>query len=276
VKPKATSAPGFSSALYMMNGRMLFLRRGIVSVAHRHHAIQICLGLDGPIDFFDAAGHARRSRSFLVDRNCRHTIAADAGRHAFVFVEPELAVARRIRSRHLPAGGIAEIDVVAWADFHDTLIACHERRMADAEIYGLLDGLLHCLAGTPETIQALDDRVARALRWLAQTGEEPSPAELARRVALSEGRFQHLFRTHVGLPLREYLLWRRLMVASRMIAEAGSLTRAAHHAGFADSAHFSRTFRRMFGVTASDIVKATGLRGGLALHVLADRPTDRD
>jgi len=31
-----------------------------------------------------------------------------------------------------------------------------------------------------------------------------------------------------------------------------SITEAAHAAGFADGAHFSRTFRRMMGFTPSD------------------------
>jgi AraC-like DNA-binding protein len=34
-----------------------------------------------------------------------------------------------------------------------------------------------------------------------------------------------------------------------------SLTEAADAAGFADSAHFSRTFRAMFGLTPSQILK---------------------
>ena len=33
-----------------------------------------------------------------------------------------------------------------------------------------------------------------------------------------------------------------------IIAGGSPLTRAAHEAGFSDSAHLSRTFRRMFGV----------------------------
>ena len=39
--------------------------------------------------------------------------------------------------------------------------------------------------------------------------------------------------------------------AVEAIAAGVSLTEAAHEAGFADSAHFSRTFRRMFGVAAA-------------------------
>jgi AraC-like DNA-binding protein len=38
-----------------------------------------------------------------------------------------------------------------------------------------------------------------------------------------------------------------------MYASGAALTEAAHGAGFADSAHLSRTFRRMFGISAASL-----------------------
>ena len=40
----------------------------------------------------------------------------------------------------------------------------------------------------------------------------------------------------------------------RTIAAGCSLTEAAHDAGFSSSAHLSSTFKRMFGLTASDLL----------------------
>ena len=38
-------------------------------------------------------------------------------------------------------------------------------------------------------------------------------------------------------------------------AEGRSLTESAHHAGFSDSAHFSRVFRRYFGLPATTLTR---------------------
>ena len=56
-----------------------------------------------------------------------------------------------------------------------------------------------------------------------------------------------------GLPFRTYLLWQRLTKAVELFAAGSTLTDAAHDAGFADSAHLSRTFRRMFGIAADSL-----------------------
>ena len=48
------------------------------------------------------------------------------------------------------------------------------------------------------------------------------------------------------------------MRALELFVEGASLTDAAHGAGFADSAHLSRTFRRMFGINAASLVVAGG------------------
>ncbi len=72
----------------------------------------------------------------------------------------------------------------------------------------------------------------------------------------SGGRARRRFVRDVGLPIRTFQLWRRLLVAVAASARLDA-TSAAHLAGFADLAHFSRTCRRMLGYSP------TALRSGL-------------
>ena len=50
------------------------------------------------------------------------------------------------------------------------------------------------------------------------------------------------------------MLWMRLNVAIQFAMAGQSWTEAAHAAGFADSAHLTRTFRRMFGMNPAALV----------------------
>ena len=54
-----------------------------------------------------------------------------------------------------------------------------------------------------------------------------------------------------GTALRPYILWRRFLRAWALVQRGDSLSTAAHDAGFADAAHFSRTSSRMFGFPPS-------------------------
>ena len=97
--------------------------------------------------------------------------------------------------------------------------------------------------------------VRRVLRHLRQAPPETdtSLAALAEFTGLSPGRFMHAFTETVGIPLRPYLRWLKLERAAAALAGGASLGEAAYGAGFADAAHMSRTFLRMFGVSPSEV-----------------------
>jgi len=101
--------------------------------------------------------------------------------------------------------------------------------------------------------RSLDDpRLERALAALDQqlTGKVSAQA-LAQAAHLSLSQLERLFCDQLGLPVRRLVLWRRLRIALQLALAGGTLTDAAHGAGFADSAHFSRTMKQLFGVTAA-------------------------
>ncbi|WP_255229867.1 AraC family transcriptional regulator [Pseudoalteromonas sp. HM-SA03] len=109
----------------------------------------------------------------------------------------------------------------------------------------------------------LDPRIDRVLAQLdacfnAQTCLKPSHFSantIAESLYLSPSRFLHLFTEQVGIAWRPYVLWRRLICSVVAIQQGNNLTQAAMLAGFADSAHLSRTFKRQFGITPTEALK---------------------
>ena len=100
----------------------------------------------------------------------------------------------------------------------------------------------------------LDVRLTKALAVLeADLEGSPSLRRLSNDVQLSEGRLSRLFHREMGMPYRPYRRWRRVQQALSLLERGANLTEAAIGAGFSDSAHFSRTFRQLFGVTPSAI-----------------------
>jgi AraC-like DNA-binding protein len=75
--------------------------------------------------------------------------------------------------------------------------------------------------------------------------------ELAQRLRMERTQALRRFKAATGMTFRAFKQWSGLQHAARQI-EAGALVRtAAMDAGFADTAHLSRTFRARFGLSPS-------------------------
>jgi len=109
---------------------------------------------------------------------------------------------------------------------------------------------------SPSNSNEVDPRIRRIIDHAAENLDGPvSLIEAARGIYLSPSRLRHLFVEQTGLPFKTYLLWLRLVRALETYSSGSSLTEAAHLAGFSDSAHFSRTFRRTFGLPATTLTR---------------------
>jgi AraC family transcriptional regulator len=79
-----------------------------------------------------------------------------------------------------------------------------------------------------------------------------SREEMARAAGLSVSHFSKLFALCIGASPHQYLVRCRLRHAKKLLLkpeESLSLVDVAAEAGFADQAHFSRHFRRAYGVS---------------------------
>lgn len=125
-----------------------------------------------------------------------------------------------------------------------------ERRPGVAELHASAHDLL--ARGRHRAYRQMDQRVARIVDVIQDDAAGiASVTQVAASAGLSSSRLQHLFTAEVGVPFRRYRLWQRLRAAIRTAAAGASLTEAAHAAGFADQAHFTRAFRRTFGAPPS-------------------------
>jgi AraC-like DNA-binding protein len=91
--------------------------------------------------------------------------------------------------------------------------------------------------------------VLKAIAYIRSHLDEPiSLTSIAAAVNLSPGRLRHLFVSETGVACKAFVLWERLNLALALGFGGTSWTEAAHAANFADSAHLTRTCRRMFGM----------------------------
>jgi AraC family transcriptional regulator len=184
-----------------------------------------------------------------VSADVGHTFEAE-GLVGLLFIEPESRMGRAIAHKYFGHALLAVVPPALSGDFRDRMTASFRApKRNDAELVDIGHALVAHLAGDVRA-EIPDWRIRKVIAWAAgQLDGQISLVDAIPLVDLSAGRLRHLFVEQTGLPFKTYLLWLRLIRAVECFAAGKSLTQAAHDAGFSDSAHLSRTFRRMFGVT---------------------------
>jgi AraC family transcriptional regulator len=216
---------------------------------HSHHAVQVTLSLGGTFELQTA--DRRIVTDAAVAPDVSHRFQAE-GLNAILFIEPESRAGRSVAARLFDGAMLVPIPPILVMDLAEQLaVTYRESGTDDAPLLALGRSLVARLAGTV-VADMPDARVQKIIAYATERLDTRITLDAAARtMGLSPGRARHLFVEQTGLPFRTYLLWLRIMKAVGAFAGGSSLTEAAHEAGFADSAHFSRTFRRMFGLPAA-------------------------
>ena len=170
---------------------------------------------------FETGGSVSWSRVLAVPANTPHTLLELADTHA---------CAAYLDARHYSFEHVQRL-AETWKGFvpgHDDL------REAFGDVLRL-----------PQ--RRVDRRLLRALDAIQH--ERLSVAAAAGRVGLSSSRLTHAMTEALGAPPRKWAAWLKLTDAiAHTVLTGANLTQAAHEAGFADSAHLTRTSKQLMGV----------------------------
>ncbi len=232
--------------IYAWPERFLYLGPSARTTQHRNHAATWLVAHQGTLRVSLASGTILENEVIYVPSETAFATEQAASLIAALYWEPESAsfqraaaqfdvsIARAFKCRHTNLRDLEGL----YAE--DTSLATADKLLAG--IFGLAS-----LGGTQSSFS--DKRIEEALNFLRDAPHAYDSIEtLSARAHLSPSRFAHLFKEQVGVPVRRYVLWQKMRRALDLAMAGDSLTTAALSAGFADSAHLSRTVRAIMGV----------------------------
>ena len=246
--PRSKQGQEFSwlgSAL-LTTGMALFTGRAGDNQLHRHYAVQLAFSGSRPVALTGADGRQFAGGIVSCAAGVTHRLEPTDEAIILAYLEPTSTIGAAAQRM------LGSISIVAPLP-NDALV--RELRNAIAEgASEKAESLLNRLFGNVQPVvgQKSDPRVAALVHSSEFRGVPPPLAQAAQRIGLSPSRLSHLFADEMGIAYRAFAKWRKLLATLDAVSCGADLTQAAHEGGFADSAHFSRTFKDTFGLTPSN------------------------
>jgi AraC-like DNA-binding protein len=238
--------------LVLWNDLRLFWGTNARAVArHQHPIVQLVAATSrNPFYSKDKQGGWVKKRGLLIAPNHIHECDASDIPILSVDIDPDSALGYWVSTHLLKDQPIIDFPIqYNWKEFEEVL---------KDENWDTVRSKVENFFSYQKSdkLQEKDERIERVLSFIAGHIDEPiNTATLSGIALLSESRLLHLFKETMGLPIRNYILWFRLKMVLEQLLEGKSLTTAAHHAGFADQAHMTRTCVKMIGLPPSAFSK---------------------
>lgn len=240
--------------LFFWTGQFMYIGTAADTSIHAHHAIQIAISFSNDFEII-IPGSSFKCRAVIIDSDQAHECRTFDNTFLLLNIAPESKFGVSLKKKYLANRSIAELPVEETAEFTRKLkIKLAEEKNSDA-IFSITRQFLYTLSDFEE-INVFDERILEVLRIINEQSDVPVRIkDLAGKVFISPGRLIHLFTDQVGIPIRKYILWTKLLTALERIVVSKNITDAALYAGFSDAPHFNRVFKRMFGLNPTRLLK---------------------
>ncbi len=144
---------------------------------------------------------------------------------------------------------LSEADSAALMELCERLIQRQDEPTLQ-NCYDFIRLLMLLNHGTTSSPAAIPVCIRDALAYISRhVSDTFSVKELAAAVHMSLSTFERHFRTHIGMPPKQYILQRKLALAADKLGEGYSVSEVFEACGFADYSHFISLFGKRFGMT---------------------------
>ncbi|WP_246838713.1 helix-turn-helix transcriptional regulator [Leptospira stimsonii] len=236
--------------LYLWNSRVMYATNAMQTDFHVHYAATLAITLERPI-LIETEHGKEEYRVAMVGPNTYHRTVSPGVEMIALLIDPETYEYGSI-SDFVKTGEVKPLDIEVFLPLMERLRDLYNGILNNEEAWDLHLDLLQSVFPFRRLEKNIDERIRKiAYKIRTELPDSIRMKEIGKDFSISEDRLIRLFKENLGIPLRRYLLWVRILSTVKLLKEGKNLTEAAHAAGFSDSAHFTRTFKENFGFVPS-------------------------
>lgn len=245
-----TTSASIKGTIYALEKGVLFTKRStrLHRVVRRAATIMIAVG---PGHLEVRLGRQRlQLQAYAVAPLVEHTLRSENSGMVGVCVHPDHPHYRRFR--RVGERGLLPLDPAMFGGLERGIeSACYETLGIESARV-LFNAIIAVVSDVLPPGKPLDTRVSAAMDILWHNSNYPL-IQLAADVGLSYHRMSRLFSESIGLSIRSYQLWLKMLNVAPLLEMGYTLAESAEKAGFTDVSHLCRVYRQAFGAPPSYI-----------------------
>lgn len=229
----------------------IFIGKNIQSDLHKHHLTAIVLSFTEPFEIVEKNNQSNTYEVALIPKDTSYKLSTSNTDYAvFIHLDPYSELGLMLAQKE---SGIQHLN---RCDFLEALNYVKEWFEGTDNTSQRTDYLLHCVVAsvkpTEFTLRKIDERVLGCIQRIRKSDADTIQLQqMADQVFLSPSRLSHLFKEETGLTFRQFVLHRKLVKSLQAMHNEQSLTEASFIGGFSDHPHFTKTFKKTFGIKPS-------------------------
>lgn len=209
---------------------------------HVNQTVCVVIGLENSVRVSSETG-ILEGEGIIILPGIKHKIDFKNAPSIVLYLE-DTKLAQRVWQHHQTGSSTACLDL-GMADFLRLHGECWTNE-AEQEFSGYIPH-------TTEVNEEKDHSIARVIRRIqCDPSVRLSQDDACLLAGLERTTMLRRFRQATGLTFRAFKNWEAIKLAIQVFASGASLENSAFDSGFYDSPHFSKSFKKLFGVAPSD------------------------
>jgi AraC-like DNA-binding protein len=238
------------------NNALIFLAEHAIVEVNYHNCYQIIISLKNTFSSTIDAVQKPNLKGLVINKGIKHSCSVIDASVIVYYIDSD-SLQGRLLKFILKDNPYIEIEEFLNPEETESIYTTGSQLSTLPLINDFANDALHTILPVQDLSQKLDTRIEKALTYIDENLHQTiTLEELSSITFLSSERLRHLFIEETGTSFSQYIIWKRInKIITEVISGRKTMAEAAHQYGFSDQSHFSKLFKRMFGVPAKMMLK---------------------